>query len=59
MIAGDAFCYDFRGFFLESQITVYSLGERSVQVRGSDWYIADGYMRRAKLFRQELQPQQL
>lgn len=41
MIAGGAFCYDFRGSFLESKMTVYSLGERRVQVRGSDWYIAD------------------
>jgi carbonic anhydrase/acetyltransferase-like protein (isoleucine patch superfamily) len=41
MIAGDAFCYDFCGLFWESNMTVYSLGERRVQVQGADWYIAD------------------
>ena len=40
-------------------MAVYSLGERRVQVQGADWYIADGYLRRAKFFRQQLQPQRL
>ena len=41
MITGGAFCYDFRDFFLESNMTVYSLGERKVRVQGTNWYIAD------------------
>jgi carbonic anhydrase/acetyltransferase-like protein (isoleucine patch superfamily) len=40
MIAGDGFCYDSCGFFQGSNMAVYSLGERRVQVQGSDWYIA-------------------
>ncbi len=41
MIAGGAFCYDPCGIFLEADMAVYSLGERKVEVQGSDWYIAD------------------
>jgi len=41
MITGEAFCYDSCGFLQGSDMAVYSLGERRVQVRGTDWYIAD------------------
>jgi carbonic anhydrase/acetyltransferase-like protein (isoleucine patch superfamily) len=41
MIAGDGFCYDFRGTLQGTDMAVYSLGERRVQVQGTDWYIAD------------------
>ena len=41
MIAGDGFCYDSRGFLQGTNMAVYSLGERRVQVQGTDWYIAD------------------
>jgi len=41
MIAGGGFCYHPCGIFWGQNMAVYSLGERRVQVRGSDWYIAD------------------
>jgi carbonic anhydrase/acetyltransferase-like protein (isoleucine patch superfamily) len=41
MIAGDGFCYDSCGFLQGTNMAVYSLGERRVQVQGTDWYIAD------------------
>ncbi|MDP2639305.1 MAG: hypothetical protein Q8Q16_01365 [Betaproteobacteria bacterium] len=40
-------------------MAVYSLGERRVEVQGTDLYIADGHMRRGKRFSQQLWPQQL
>ena len=41
MIAGGAICYHSGDFSQGSNMTVYSLGDRRVQVQGSDWYIAD------------------
>ncbi len=59
MIAGRGFCYESRGLLQVTNMAVLSLGERRAQVQGADWYIDDGYMRRAKLFKQQLQPQPL
>ena len=41
MIAGDGFCYHASGILQGTNMAVYSLGERRVQVQGADWYIAD------------------
>lgn len=41
MIAGYGFCYYFGDFLQGTNMAVYSLGDRRVQVQGKDWYIAD------------------